>query len=196
MFGAKETVPSGESRMKMRKADGFAERKNERADNGTDLAEPVLPLRGKVLVLKGAPPSVVYTMAVRCVLDTDRTVILVDGGCQVDPYRVAGVAKALGCARKDIDGLLRKILVSRAFTAHQLESLVSERLEPQVRRSRAAFAGVLDLDALFLDEQLDSYEGRIMKARCLRRLRAIALDCNIGVAVTEGSDRKHSRWGF
>jgi len=176
--------------------DAAADGGRDELKNGAAGAEPVIPESGKVLVLKGAPASAVYAMAVRSVLDTGRPAILVDGGCQVDPYRVAEVAKALGCTRKNIEGLLRKILVARAFTAHQLEALVVERLEPETRRSRAAFAGVLDIDALFMDEQLDGYEARIMKARCLRRLRAMAKDCRIPVVVTEGSDRKHSRWGW
>ena len=82
--------------------------------------------------------------------------------------------------------------MARAFTAHQMEALIVERLGPMVERVRPAFVGVLSLDALFRDEQLDRYEARIMQARCTRTLRRLARDAGIMVAATEGGT---GRWG-
>jgi len=70
-----------------------------------------------------------------------------------------------------------------------MEALIVERLGPMVERVRPAFVGVLSLDALFRDEQLDRYEARIMQARCTRTLRRLARDAGIMVAATEGAGR-------
>ena len=180
--------------------------------------------RGELAVLKGAGASVIYEMAVRCFLDLGRPAVLVDGGCQADPYEVAAIAKRLdrerregtrggngggngngGCGEKgasararrvDEDEVLRNIHVARAFTAHQLEALIVSRLPPMLDRIRPAFVGVMSIDVLFFDEELDRYEARIMQVRCVRMLRRLARDHNVMVAATEsgGQRRGAMRW--
>ncbi|MEM2870322.1 MAG: hypothetical protein QW379_07900 [Thermoplasmata archaeon] len=91
-----------------------------------------------------------------------------------------------GRSREVVEEVLRSIYVARAFTAHQLESLIVERLGPMAERIGPAFVGVLGLDALFLDGELDPYEARAMRARCLRSLRWLARDRGLMAAATEG----------
>jgi hypothetical protein len=171
--------------------------------------------RGELAILKGAGASVVYEMAVRCFLDLGRPAVLVDGGCQADPYEVAAIAKRIGREmteggdgnggttgkasrrrRVDEDGVLRNIHVARAFTAHQLEALIVSRLEPMLGRIRPAFVGVMSIDVLFLDEELDRYEARIMQVRCVRTLRRLAREHNVMAAATESGARRTglARW--
>ena len=179
--------------------------------------------RGELAVLGGAGADVVYELAVRCFLELGRPAVLVDGGCQADPYEVAAIAKRLGresavgsrqsgprnggipspdCSlptadcRDLVDEVLRNIHVARAFTAHQLEALIVERLGPMVERLRPAFVGVLSLDSLFQDDQLDRFEARIMRARCLRTLRRMAKEHEVMAAATEGraGGRPMARW--
>ena len=61
---------------------------------------------------------------------------------------------------------------------------------------RPAFVGVLSLDALFRDDDLDQYEARVMQARCTKTLRRMAKDSNLMVAATEGGadGRGMMRW--
>ncbi|MGQ9582633.1 MAG: hypothetical protein ACUVV6_03855, partial [Thermoplasmatota archaeon] len=98
--------------------------------------------------------------------------------------------------RADVEEVLRNIHVARAFTAHQLEALIVERLGPIVDRVGPAFVGVLGLELLFMDGGLDRYEARIMRARCLRALRWLARDRGLMVAATDdaGAERWGRRW--
>ena len=192
-------------------------------------ASEVAVRRGELAVLKGAGASVIYEMAVRCFLEMGRPAVLVDGGCQADPYEVAAIAKRMNreladgrrndgrdsarssrlptaichpnCqlptadSREVVDAVLRNIYVARAFTAHQMEALIVERLGPMVERVRPVFVGVMSLDALFRDDELDRYEAKIMQARCTKTLRRMAKDSNLMVAATEGGDgRGMMRW--
>ena len=172
--------------------------------------------RGELQLLKGAGASVIYEMAVRCFLGTGRPAVLVDGGCQADPYEVAAIAKRLDRERRgetgggnggggekgahvrarrvDEDEVLRNIHVARAFTAHQLEALIVSRLEPMLNRVRPAFVGVLSLDALFHDYELDIYESRVMQVRCVRTLRRLAREHNLLAAATENGAGRRSGW--
>ncbi len=211
--------------------------------------------RGELAVLKGAGAAVIYEMAVRCFLDLGRPAVLVDGGCQADPYEVAAIAKRLGREmaedgtagggtsgagmsgvgtsgagtsgvgtsgvgttgiaagggspgivgtigkasrrrRVDEDEVLRNVHVARAFTAHQLEALIVQRLEPMLVRHRPVFVGVLSIDMLFRDEELDRYEAKIMQARCLRALRRLAREHNVMAVATKigGRTVRHMRW--
>ena len=204
--------------------------------------EEVAVRRGELAILQGAGADVIYEMAVRSFIGTGRPAVLVDGGCQADPYEVAAIAKRIAresgdrtvgsrdggrqsgvgtdglnpgdrhdCrlptsrpdrpiarppdSRELVDSVLRNIYVARAFTAHQMEALIVERLGPMIERVRPAFVGVLSLDALFRDDQLDRYEAKIMQARCLKTLRRMAKDSNLMVAATNGGDgRGMIRW--
>jgi len=162
--------------------------------------------RGELAVLKGAAASVIYEMAVRSFLELGRPAVLVDGGCQADPYEVAAIAKRMGRERREEKGasnqarrmneddVLRNIHVARAFTAHQLEALIVSRLEPMLNRVRPAFVGVLSIDALFHDDELDIYESRVMQVRCVRTLRRLAREHNVLAAATENGAGKRSGW--
>ena len=98
--------------------------------------------------------------------------------------------------RVDEDEVLRNIHVARAFTAHQLEALIVSRLEPLLERVRPAFVGVMSIDVLFFDEELDRYEARIMQVRCTRTLRRLAREHDVMAAATESGTVRtgRARW--
>jgi hypothetical protein len=202
----------------------------EKGSGGKAGSAEVQIRRGELAVLKGAGAAVIYEMAVRCFLELGRPAVLVDGGCQADPYEVAAIAKRLdrerreeagggnGCGggngggngngggggkgapvrarRVDEDEVLRNIHVARAFTAHQLEALIVSRLEPLLERVRPAFVGVMSIDVLFFDEELDRYEARIMQVRCTRTLRRLAREHDVMAAATESGTVRtgRARW--
>jgi hypothetical protein len=67
-----------------------------RREEGAGRVEEVAVRRGEFTILDGAGASVIYEMAVRCFLEMGRPAVLVDGGCQADPYEVAAIAKRMG----------------------------------------------------------------------------------------------------
>ncbi|HQU14186.1 MAG TPA: hypothetical protein PKV70_08040, partial [Thermodesulfobacteriota bacterium] len=58
-------------------------------------------------------------------------VVAVDGGNRFDPYEIGKAAKALGGDAKEV---LSRIRVSRAFTCHQMEALLTRRLPEALSR--------------------------------------------------------------
>jgi len=86
----------------------------------------------------------------------DSAVIYVDGGNSFNPYTATSAAIAL---KIDPRSVLRRLLISRAFTAHQLESLIFERLEEAVERWRSKFVVVSDVMRLYLDSDVSCREA-------------------------------------
>jgi hypothetical protein len=89
--------------------------------------------------------------------------VALDAANCFNPYALARVVH-----RGRLDrGLLARVVVSRAFTCHQLEALVRERLDEAVRRHRADRVIVLDPGALL-------YDGEIAPAEAARVAERIA----------------------
>lgn len=84
-----------------------------------------------------------------------RRVLYLDAANSFNPYALARLLR-----RHRLDrGLLRNVLVSRAFTCHQLEALVRDRLDPAVRRHCADTVLVSDAGALLYDEEVPAAEA-------------------------------------
>jgi len=97
-----------------------------------------------------------------------KAVTLVDGACSFDPYLVARTGRHQRIAPRM---LLERIRLSRAFTCHQLVTLLCEVL-PGENRKDPLF--VLGPCALFYDEQVALTERKILFRRvvsALNRLR-------------------------
>lgn len=84
-------------------------------------------------------------------------VVYIDGGNAFDPYAVSAIAQEYGL---DPQSVLEKILVSRAFTAYQLTSLVFEKLEAALKGYRSKLVVISDITGLFLDRDVPQIEGR------------------------------------
>jgi hypothetical protein len=95
-----------------------------------------------------------------------RRVVVADAANAFDPSLVARAAHRLRLGRE----ILSRAIVSRAFTCHQLEALVRERLAPAARRHRADRAFVLDPGALLYDAEVAGPEALRVGARIARSL--------------------------
>jgi hypothetical protein len=122
-----------------------------------------------------------------------RPLLVIDGANALDPYLLADLARRTGQAPAH---LLRSVVVSRLFTAHQLEVAVAERLpgELAVRHPGALlFSGLLDL---LDDEDLPAAEAR----RIFRRLLADIVRLGDGprpvLASMPARPRRQGREGF
>jgi len=110
-------------------------------------------------------------------------VVTVDGGNRFDPYEIGKTAKALGGDGKEA---LSRIHVSRAFTCHQMEALLSRRLPGALFRFDARLALIMGLPESFSDADVPYAEACRVFQNCLSALRRVALSGTRVVLVGRG----------
>ena len=101
------------------------------------------------------------------------TVLYVDGANAFDPYVLSRLARDAGQSPKAI---LQRLHLSRAFTCHQLETLIVERLPSAVVRYRPGLVVVSGWSHLFHDENVPAREAFRLLQNTGRRLRSLAED--------------------
>ncbi|HEX9204823.1 MAG TPA: hypothetical protein VF853_02735 [Candidatus Deferrimicrobiaceae bacterium] len=146
------------------------------------------PAPGKVAGILGPGACRLALRALARPLLSGEPVVAVDGGNRFDPYEVARAERALGGTGRDA---LSRLLVSRAFTCHQLEALLARRLPAALSRSRARVALVLALPETFADEDVPYAEACRVFQRCLAALRRLSRE-GARVVVTGESGGGHS----
>jgi len=133
-------------------------------------------------------------LCVRAVAELDADVVFVDGGNSVDPHGIVRLAKRVGLQRLDV---LPRIRVARAFTCHQMATLLIERLEEEVATSGARLVIVSCLPELYLDEDVPYGEAHQLFLRSLRRVREVTTQHGtITVATNAGLAKLHKRRGL
>ena len=99
------------------------------------------------------------------------TVLYVDGANAFDPYVLSRLARDAGQSPKAI---LQRLHLSRAFTCHQLETLIAERLPSAVTRYCPGLVVVSGWSHLFHDENVPAREAFRLLQNTGRRLRSLA----------------------
>jgi hypothetical protein len=117
------------------------------------------------------------------------SVVAVDGGNRFDPYEIGKAARALG---GDGEEALERIRVSRAFTCHQMEALLSRRLPGALSRFDARLALILGLPESFSDADVSYAEACRVFRNCLSALRRVALSGTRVVLVGRGEPPERS----
>jgi len=98
-------------------------------------------------------------------------VLVADGANAFDPYVVSRFARKEGLPAEE---LLKKIRVARAFTCHQLATLVRERLEARVSGEKASLAVLLGPATLFADEDVPGEEAALLFRKMLAGVRRMS----------------------
>ena len=145
------------------------------------------PPPGKLAGILGPGACRLALRALARPLLSGEPVVAVDGGNRFDPYEVSRAERALGGSGRDA---LSRLLVSRAFTCHQLEALLSRRLPGALARSRARVALVLGLPEPFADEDVPYAEACRVFRSCLSALRRLS---RAGTRVVVTGEGAHSR---
>ncbi len=134
--------------------------------------------RGEFAVLVGRPLCTMlsFLLSVRCQLPfknggLNSRVLYIDGGNTFDPYVVSAIAQEYCLEPKSV---LEKILISRAFTAHQLTALVFEKLEETLKKYRSKLVVISDITGLFLDRDVSKIEGRDIFVKMIQSLSEVA----------------------
>jgi hypothetical protein len=110
-----------------------------------------------------------YLMAWR--LLQDESVILVDGANIVDLPLILRLSDGLKRNRRE---LLERIHLSRAFTVHQLEAVIGERLEDALKKYQSRLCFVSGLLDTFYDEEVPLWEATRILSRVAEKLRVLA----------------------
>jgi len=122
------------------------------------------------LSLLTGPPFILdlgTTLAGRVVL-TGRTVLYVDGANAFDPYILSALAKEVGQSPKAV---MQRLHLTRAFTCHQLETLIVERLPGAIARYCPGLVVISGWSHLFHDENVPTREALRLLQNTARRIR-------------------------
>ena len=142
------------------------------------------PRPGKLAGILGPGACRLALRALARPLLSGEPVVAVDGGNRFDPYEVARAERALGGSGREA---LSRILVSRAFTCHQMEALLARRLPEALARSHARVALVLGLPETFADEDVPYAEACRVFQACLSALRRLSRGGTHVVVTGEGA---------
>ncbi|MCW3995978.1 MAG: hypothetical protein NWE98_07515 [Candidatus Bathyarchaeota archaeon] len=118
---------------------------------------------GDFAVLYGSPSIISLTslLCVRAQLPAQlgglgSNVIFIDGG---NTFRLYNIARLAQLHQLNPRETLERILISRAFTAYQLTSLIMEKLEETIKQYNAKLVVISDIAGLFLDNDIPNEEA-------------------------------------
>lgn len=120
--------------------------------------------------------------------------IFVDGGNSIDPYGIANICKRKG---HDKQLVLSQINVARAFTAYQLVTLINDRLEDMIKKSKASTLMVSCFVDLFFDKDMPWQESFQLIKRSMAKIKRLTREYNLITIITNhGLAKLHFRRGL
>jgi hypothetical protein len=119
--------------------------------------------------------------AVNGVAAFGRPVLFIDGGNTADPYGLASV-----CRRWHLDArsVLSQILIARAFTVYQMDTLLSQMVEERVSELAPAVVIVSSLNSMYLDPDVNWDEARVIFENDLGALRGLTEKYGVVTLIT------------
>ncbi len=143
---------------------------------------------GNFAVLHGSPAVLPLSMllCVRAQLPfqlggLETSVVFVDGGNTFRLYDVSYIARL---HELDPKGVLEHIFISRAFTAHQVTSIMFDRLQEMVERFNSKLVVVSDIAGLYLDKDVPYREARDVFSQLTLHLSEFAEENRVIVVAT------------
>jgi Rad51 len=151
--------------------------------------------RGEFVYLQGEQShSLSLLLSVRATLPPplglDSAVVFIDAGNLFDSYAITHHSLTLGLESEKVE---QRIHLSRAFTHHQVYSLIMDKLVPAVEENLAALAVVSDITALFCDPDVrNKNESLDIFRKSLRFLAQTAQQRNMIILVTNIKTRNRT----
>ncbi|HDS44901.1 MAG TPA: hypothetical protein ENN68_02195 [Methanomicrobia archaeon] len=166
-----------------------------RISTGLPRLDPILGgfKAGTVSLIEGNHPLIseaLSLLAINAVTHLEKSVVYVDGGNSIDPYLIATLAKRSGVKPAQV---LQQILVARAFTAYQLDTIISDRLEAVLDQAELGLLIVARITDLFLDRAVAEKEALAMLSRCVARIETSTHDRALITVVTKRRRTPSSR---
>jgi hypothetical protein len=133
---------------------------------------------GDFAVLYGSPSVISLTslLCIRAQLPVQlgglgSNVVFIDGGNTFRLYKIARLAQLHQLNPREV---LERIFISRAFTAHQLTSLILDKLEETVKNCNAKLVVISDIAGFFLDNDIPREEAQRVYSQIVSYLSSFA----------------------
>ncbi len=111
--------------------------------------------------------------------------LYIDGGMAANPYRIAFYARLLHLDACDV---LASVSIARAFTLHQLASLIHDHLEPTIQSHQPRTLIIGRFPALYLDPDVPSDEATTLLDSTLETLQRLTTQYRL-ITVLTNKDR-------
>ena len=120
-------------------------------------------------------------------------VVFVDGGNTFRLYQVSRIAQI---HQLDPRQVLKRIYISRAFTAHQLTSIVFEKLKDSVEKFNAKLIVISDIARLYLDKDVQADEAKRVFSQLTAFLSTFAEENQLIIIATHPPHHRSRRNSF
>lgn len=129
-------------------------------------------LLGELVLLYGSSISYSLTdlLISQALRRPEKHVVYVDGGNRFNLYRIVSLVNQIGV---DVEWSLSRIHVSRAFTSHQLATLIRRELSQELEQHPSRLIVISDLLSISRDDEVETRETRNMLSLTLRSLRKL-----------------------
>jgi len=124
-------------------------------------------------------------------LGTD--VVFVDGG---NTFRLYEVSRLAQIHQLDPRQVLKRIYISRAFTAHQLTSIVFEKLKDTTDKFNSKLVVISDIAGLCLDKDVQAEEAKRVFSQLVAYLSTFAEENQLAIIATYPSRHRSRRNSF
>ena len=146
-------------------------------------------------------PSVTYLTSLLCVRaqlpsqlgGLDGNVVFIDSVNTFNPSQISRIAQTNHLNQKQT---LERIYLFRAFTAYQVMTLITKRLQDAVEKYNAKLVVISDITGLFLNEDIPDEEAARFFSHVVAYLQNFAREKQIIVIATCPSREKNSRNAF
>ena len=143
---------------------------------------------GDFAVLYGSPSVISLTslLCIRAQLPAQlgglgSNVVFIDGGNTFRLYKIARLAQLHQLNPQEV---LKRIFISRAFTAYQLTSLILDKLEEAVKTYNAKLVVISDMAGFFLSNDVAHEEAQRVYSQIVSYLSSFARKHQIIVVAT------------
>jgi hypothetical protein len=148
---------------------------------------------GKITLLDSGSDFVFHLTTLLCVraVMEGESVVFVDGGNSVDPHGMVALGKRAGLVR---DEVLPRVHVARAFTCHQMTTLILDVLDKKLEETAAGFVVLACLPEMYLDEDVEVGEAHQLFQRSARAIRQVVTDRDaVGLVTNAGLSKLYRR---
>jgi hypothetical protein len=130
---------------------------------------------GEITFIDGDSDLISYIPNQICV-NTYRTLgsdtIYIDGGMCTNPYKIARYARMMEIDQKEV---LNHVHISRAFTVHQLSSIIHDMLEPIIKTYNPLTLIIGRFPVLYLDSDIKKKEAQTLLRINLEKIRELTI---------------------